>query len=51
MLLGRRNSTFEHNIKTELKEILCQITDRIDLAQYMVQWWVLLDIKINFQVP
>jgi hypothetical protein len=39
------------NIKTDLREIECDVVDWIDMAQDRDQWRVLVNTVLNLRVP
>jgi hypothetical protein len=49
--LGRPRCRWSDNIKMDLREIGWGGMDRIDLAQDMDQWRVLVNTEMNFRVP
>jgi hypothetical protein len=49
--LGRQRCRWVDNIKIDLREIGCDGTDWIDLAQDMDQWRALLNTVMNLWAP
>jgi hypothetical protein len=49
--LGRRRCRWLDNIKMDLRQIECDCTDSIDLAQDMDQWRALVKAVMNLRVP
>ena len=49
--LGRRRRRWENNIKMDLKEVGCGVTDWIELAQDRDRWWALVSAVMNLRVP
>jgi hypothetical protein len=49
--LGRRRCGWENNIKMDLEGIECEVMDWTRLAQFRVQWWVLVSTVMNLRVP
>jgi hypothetical protein len=44
-------SRWEGNIKMNLKKLGGEIAEWIKLAQYMAQWWVLINMAMHLRVP
>jgi hypothetical protein len=49
--LGRPRRRYVDNIKMDHREIELDSMDWIDLAQDRDQWWALLNMGMNLQVP
>jgi hypothetical protein len=49
--LDRPRSTFDDNIKMDLKEVECVGIDWIELAQDRDRWRTLLNAAMNLRVP
>jgi hypothetical protein len=44
-------SRWEEGIKIDLKEIVCERVDWIQLDQDVVQWWAFVNTVMNIQFP
>jgi hypothetical protein len=49
--LGRPRRRWEDNIKADLQEVGCGVTDWIELAQDRDRWRALLNAVMNLRVP
>jgi hypothetical protein len=49
--LGRSRRRWEYNIKTDLKEIVCEGVHWIQLAQDRDQRWILVNTIMNLRIP
>jgi hypothetical protein len=49
--LGRPRQRWEDNIKMDLREIVIDGANWIQLAQNRVQWWAFVNMVMNLQVP
>jgi hypothetical protein len=47
---GRLRRRLEYNIRMDLREIGWEVVDWIHLAQYMDQWWALVNRIMNLRV-
>jgi len=48
--VGRPRRRWENNIKMDLQEVGCGDIDRIELAQDMDRWWVLVNAVMTLRV-
>jgi hypothetical protein len=48
--LGRPRPRWEDNIRTDLREIWWEGVDWMDLVQNKNQWWVIVNVVMNFRV-
>jgi hypothetical protein len=49
--LGRPRRRWEDNIKLDLREVVIDGENWIQLAQNKVQWWAFVNTVVNLQVP
>ena len=49
--LGRSRRRWENNIKMGLQEVVCGVTNCIDLAQDENRCWALVNVVMNLRVP
>jgi hypothetical protein len=49
--LGRPTNRCEDNIKMDLRKIILEGVECIDVVQERKIWWTILKTVINFQVP
>jgi hypothetical protein len=49
--LGRPRRRWEDNIKMELQEVVCEVTDWIDVAQNRDRWRALVNVVMKHRVP
>jgi hypothetical protein len=49
--LGRPRHRQEYNIKLDLREIVIDVANWIQLAQDRVQWWDFMNTVMNLQIP
>jgi uncharacterized protein YebE (UPF0316 family) len=49
--LGRPRRRWEDNIKTDLQEVGCGVTDWIALAQDRDRWQALVNAVMNLRIP
>ena len=49
--LGRPRLRWEENIKMEIREVVCEIMDWIELAQDRDRWRAFVNEVMNFRVP
>jgi hypothetical protein len=49
--LGTHRCRWENNIKVDLRKILREAVDRIDLTQDRDLWWALVNTVMNVWVP
>ena len=49
--LGRLRRRWEDNIKMDLKEVVCDTVNRMDLTQDRDHWWACIKAIMNLRIP